>query len=1218
MSKRRTLFFMMLIMLTTSIGLCFASCKDTASSKRTLTFKNGEQNYEVALVDDGGTATLPAEPTKNGYTFGGWFIDNGTWEAEFTADRKIEQDLNVYAKWSLVNYTITYLDPEGKALSLDGFDLPTSYTIESEKIILNDYYLDGQVFYGWTDEEGDIVRNIKKGSFGNLVLYANFEPLPFLEIYYNDPFDRPNENPTVAEYGETVQLQPLKKIDYDFIGWTLNGFDIIDSIEVSSSITLFAVWEQKAGLADFDYVVDEEYIGYNEDGFIMLLDVLNSSVTELVVPDCVSMVKSGLLRNCSSLESLTLPFLGESTSADSTSSYLAFLFGGSKYDDNTTCVPQSLKTLVINGGEVADYSLFGCKYLEKLIFNDGVTRIGDSAVANCSALKELQVPFIGEKYCEDDDYNGISCAFPDNARPVYIFGGKNKTEQYPKALEKLTITKGYAPDPTYYEDRDKNTRFYTMSNLRNLKEFDYTSVNDYLYDYMFEVMAPVEKLTIRGNVKKIGFFYGYTYYADDINELTIPDTITEISEKSFMSFKSLPRISLPNVKVIPANAFQNCERLNSIELCSELTSIGDNAFSGCSSLFSITIPKTVTEIGTDAFSGCTNLFEVYNLSGLTAEKGSDDLGGLCKNAWEVCTSENDANKFKNINGCIVYEKDGEKLLMKYIGDSAEVDIPDGVTIIYANAFTDCSVITSVTMPESLKIIQDNAFDSCGNLVSAKMPNGITSIGKNIFINCKSLVTVKLPSTIETIYEGMFEGCTKLASIELPASIKTIGNRAFNKSGLTAFNFDNIVSIGVGAFEGTKFTQLDLADSLITIGDNAFMGCTDLTSVAFGSKIEKIGVSAFRECPKLNGIDLPGSLTEIGENAFRECEILSEITLPESLTTLGGYAFYDCPALTSIVIPSKVAAIKTYTFGFCTALSDVTLSDNIVEIEYAAFFRCIISDLKWPSKLEIIGESVFAYNKLVKVELPDSVKRVDTDAFAYNETLTELIIPKTTQELGSNIALYSFNITKLAVPFVGGTLETGHGRISDIFGYRTDLTYNLKTLIIHGGSIIYRMSSLSTNYSTFGAPEMTTGRDYFENLTSLTLGDGIVNIEDNSLSFLKHLSTLILPSSNYSTSLKKLFGEERTLDVLGFASGEVSAEYVAGMTVGKWLLSTDVANPGIPANAKVLYTGTFDEWQALTFDNKNTITVYYYSQDQKLPHNPSWRYTFNGLASPEIW
>ena len=1151
----------------------------------TISYTNtkGVENNNPRTYTFGDTATPLADLEKIGYSFDGWYIGD-TKYTEIPANTT--GNLTLEGRWSLVNYTISYVDPTGTTLDIEGFDLPTSYTIESATIVLNAYYLDGYNFEGWHDADGIQVTAIKKGSHGNIVLYAALEPLSVVQINYNDPFGRPNDNPIYAEYGETLQLLPLKKIDYDFVGWSLNGMDVIESVEVYPNMTLFALWEQKKELADFDYIVDDGYVGYGQEGFVMLLDVIDPAVTELTVPGCVSMVRSGLLRRCTSLQSLTLPFIGESSEASAASSYLSFLFGGSSYEDNATLVPKSLKTLIVEGGSVADYALFGCERLEKLVFSDDVTRIGDSAVGNCTSLKELQAPFIGEKYCEDDDYNGISNRFPDNARPVYIFGGMYKEDQFPKALEKLTITKGYAPEPTYYFDREKATRFYSISRLKNLKEFDYTSVNDYLYDYMFEHMASIEKLTIRGDVKKLGQFFGLGLNCNKyIREANIPDTVTELGDKAFYLFDSLATLSIPNVKKIGAQAFMSCPRLSSVELCNELTSIGDEAFSGCSSLFSITIPKTVTEIGTDAFKDCANLFEVYNLSSLPAEKGSDDLGGLCKNAWEVYTCGTAVSKFQNIDGCVVYDKDGEKLLMKYIGEAAEVDIPDGVTVIYAKAFADCNSITSVTMPETVKIVRDNAFDACSNLVSVKMTDSITSVGKGIFANCKSLTNVRLPSSMEAITERMFENCTKLAGIELPSNVKTICVRAFAGSGITELNFGNVVTVEEAAFEKTKFVQLTLGDKLTTIADNAFNGCPELTTIAFGAKLEKIGKSAFADCSKL-----------------------IEVVLPDSLTLLDEKAFYQCGALTSAVIGSNVTVINSFAFGLCGALTEVTLHDNIVNIEYEAFFKCKISDLQWPSKLENIGGYAFGYNRLKKVVLPDSVKNVGDLAFAYNDELTELVISEHTETMGSGIATCAYALEKLAVPFVG--------RVADLLGDVGE-PYKLTTLVIHGGSLTRTGTSLSEDGSTFGYPRNNV--TYFQNLTSLTLGKGVTSIADGAIFNLPALRTLILPSATYSTELKKLIGQNTSsFEVLGFSSGDVSAEYISGISAGKWVLSPDVTNPGIlPAGSQVLYLGNFEQWNALSFANKNSYNVYYYSQDQKLG-NQSWRYTFNGIASPEIW
>ena len=1185
-------------------GNCIQTIKKGTTGNLTLSAKWIKDGYSITYENTKGaenenprTYVISDSPIplrnleKDGYVFDGWFVGD-TKYTEIPANST--GSLTIIAKWSLVNYTITYRDTEGKILNTQGFDLPASFTIESDTITLNGYYLPGFAFNGWYDEDGNRITFIRKGSFGNLNLYGDFyEDKIFSITFIDEQFGKTNsENPTVYLMGEpSPELKPLKKADYDFIGWSYGVGGVITEIDTSlgGDITLYAVWEQKAEFVPFDYIVDDDY---SENGFVMLLDVKDTSVTELIIPQNVSMLRSGLLKNCTSLNSLTLPFLGESVNANALTAHLSFLFGGNNYTDNATRVPQSLKTVIINGGEIADYALFGCAYIEKLIFNDDVTRIGDSAVANCFALKELQVPFIGEKYCEDDDYNGISKALPDNARPVYIFGGRNKTEQYPKALEKLTVTKGYAPDPTYYnafDVRSKNTRFYSLSQLTKLKEFDYTSVNDYLYDHMFEVIGYLEKLTIRGNVKKIGFFFGYTYYADNIKELIIPDSVTEISEQSFMSFKSLPKISLPNVRVIPANAFENCERLSSIELCGELTSIGNEAFSGCASLFSITIPKTVTEIGADAFKGCTNLLEVYNFSNLVAEKGSDALGGLCKNAWEVYTSKDTQSKFRNVEGCIIYQKDGESLLMKYVGDATEVNIPNGVTVIYGKAFTDCNAITSVKMPKSVKTVQDNAFDSCTNLASVEMADGIESIGKNVFINCKNLTKVKLPSTLIEIPESIFENCAKLEKIDIPATVKKIGNRAFFGCNLTALNLPAILSeIGEHAFEGNKFTEIVLPDSLTEIKDSTFKNCGNLTTVTFGSNLQSIGNSAFEGCGKISGITLPNKLTNLGDSAFKNCGAITEITIPESITSIANGLFRDCTSLKTITLHNKITAIGDYSFRGCGAI------ENFV----------------WPDNLVSIGNDAFSYGSFETIVLPDSLKSIGEYAFFKNSKLKELVIPKSVEYIGKSMSS-DCPIETLVLPFSGTSINQP-SRVADFTNVST-----LKSLVILGGAIT--QPGLLSESGTFA------GSHNYESITSLILGDDVTVIESQALKNLNNLKTLILPSTMGYTGFVYMFRLDNDwshhFEYVGIMNGAIDESFLEGqpnITVSNWIIGKNVTSANIPLYSTVYYMGTPEKWQSSTIENKDKVKkMYYYREDGITDLSTDYWWYFKGVAKNEI-
>ena len=121
-------------------------------------------------VAEGEKATEPAAPTKDGYTFAGWFTDSGL-TAAFTFSTAINSDITLYAKWTLITYTITYEGLNGAANP----NTATSYTVETETITLQDFSLDDYTFEGWFDAEtgGNKVASIPKGSTGNKTLYAH-------------------------------------------------------------------------------------------------------------------------------------------------------------------------------------------------------------------------------------------------------------------------------------------------------------------------------------------------------------------------------------------------------------------------------------------------------------------------------------------------------------------------------------------------------------------------------------------------------------------------------------------------------------------------------------------------------------------------------------------------------------------------------------------------------------------------------------------------------------------------------------------------------------------------------------------------------------------------------------------------------------------------------------------------------------------------------------
>lgn len=133
------------------------------------------------------------------------------------------------------------------------------------------------------------------------------------------------------------------------------------------------------------------------------------------------------------------------------------------------------------------------------------------------------------------------------------------------------------------------------------------------------------------------------------------------------------------------------------------------------------------------------------------------------------------------------------VLEKYQGASADVVVPDTVTIIGDGAFRDCAGLRSVILPDSVTAIGAYAFANCTNLCSIVLGSSVRQIGNAVsgkemghtFENCTSLQDVELPESLETLEEAVFLECKALRHIQLPPALRQVGYLCFgNCSGLT--------------------------------------------------------------------------------------------------------------------------------------------------------------------------------------------------------------------------------------------------------------------------------------------------------------------------------------------------------------------------------------------------------------------------------------------------
>ena len=129
------------------------------------------------------------------------------------------------------------------------------------------------------------------------------------------------------------------------------------------------------------------------------------------------------------------------------------------------------------------------------------------------------------------------------------------------------------------------------------------------------------------------------------------------------------------------------------------------------------------------------------------------------------------------------------------------------------------------------------------------------------------------------------------------------------------------------------------NGVTSIGQQAFSGCTALTSVTIGNGVTSIGENAFNGCTGLTSIEIPNSVTSIGDGAFDDCTGLTSVTIPNSVTSIGKDAFYGCTGLTSITIPNSVTSIGEEAFCGCTGLTSITIPNSVTSIGEWAFYGC---------------------------------------------------------------------------------------------------------------------------------------------------------------------------------------------------------------------------------------------------------------------------------------
>ena len=489
------------------------------------------------------------------------------------------------------------------------------------------------------------------------------------------------------------------------------------------------------------------------------------------------------------------------------------------------------------------------------------------------------------------------------------------------------------------------------------------------------------------------------------------------------------------------------ENTGSLTIPDSVTAIGAGAFANLEGLRTIIIPSTVKRIEQDAFRNNSTLETVIMQEKVNADGTIEGVEYIGNSAFRECSNLKTVQMANSVTEI-------EPYVFHYDENLQNINISKKLKVIGVGIFSSCKSLVKIEIPEGVEKIEYSTFNSCKNLKTIKLPSTLKTIDGTVFANCPKLSNIEIPESnknfefkngillgkleddkremtiilesaikdntltvpdkVVSLKSGQIDAFTQITTVKIPKSVENIEAGFFSSNNITNIRIDNNPKYEV--LNNAIYTKESYSEEIEIV---RYFGNENTVTVKEGTKIIK--TSCFKNKTTLSQINLPSSLEGIESQAFQSCNNLKSLTLGTNINSFNNMSIYGS-AIEEIEIDKENPNYSIRTGAKCNGVETEALYNKdgsifispikqngtittyeipskvdeveVKEIANNAFHnQNKMTNIKLPNTIEKIGQSFNYCTSLQSIEIPSSVKEINTSCFSNSINLREVIIHK---------------------------------------------------------------------------------------------------------------------------------------------------------------------------------------------------------------------------------